>query len=229
MSDNELAPGAEDGRDHGDLPPQHEIDAASLKGFAHPLRVRIWEWLSVNGEATASMLARELGESSGATSYHLRQLSRFGFVVEVEDQPTARERWWRIYPGGWRMEGYDFMRRPDTRMAATFVIGTLQRRREERFRRWNELAESLDPRVERWRDSGGDSTAYLRLTPAEAAELKRELDEVDKRWSRRVFQRTEESHPGTEMVEVQINVFPNLLPVGGESATAEERGTARAG
>jgi DNA-binding transcriptional ArsR family regulator len=31
-----------------------------------------------DGPATASMLARELGESSGATSYHLRALAAPG-------------------------------------------------------------------------------------------------------------------------------------------------------
>ena len=49
----------------------------------------------MNGPSTASRLGRLVGESSGATSYHLRQLAEYGFVEEVEGQGTARERWWR--------------------------------------------------------------------------------------------------------------------------------------
>jgi len=47
------------------------------------------------GPATASMLARELGESSGATSYHLRELEKAGFVEDDRSRGDARERWWR--------------------------------------------------------------------------------------------------------------------------------------
>ena len=45
--------------------------------------------------ATASILARRLNESTGATSYHLRELARHGFIEEVPDRGTARERWWQ--------------------------------------------------------------------------------------------------------------------------------------
>jgi DNA-binding transcriptional ArsR family regulator len=47
------------------------------------------------GPATATMLAREVGESSGATSYHLRELEKAGFVEEDRDRGNARDRWWR--------------------------------------------------------------------------------------------------------------------------------------
>jgi len=41
------------------------------------------------------MLARELGESSGATSYHLRELEKGAFVEEDTERGNARDRWWR--------------------------------------------------------------------------------------------------------------------------------------
>ena len=58
------------------------IDAASLKALAHPLRVELFDRLAMLGPATASQLADALGESSGATSYHLRQLARHAFIEE---------------------------------------------------------------------------------------------------------------------------------------------------
>lgn len=47
------------------------------------------------GPATSAALARALDESTGATSYHLRQLAKLGLIVEVPGYGTARERGWR--------------------------------------------------------------------------------------------------------------------------------------
>ena len=41
----------------------------ALKAFAHPLRMALYAELAQRGPATASQLARALGESSGQTSY----------------------------------------------------------------------------------------------------------------------------------------------------------------
>jgi DNA-binding transcriptional ArsR family regulator len=71
------------------------LDTAGLRVLAHPLRVRMLGRLRLYGPATPSQLARDLGESSGATSYHLRQLLAHGFVVEEADKGTKRERWYR--------------------------------------------------------------------------------------------------------------------------------------
>jgi DNA-binding transcriptional ArsR family regulator len=73
------------------------MTAAQLRGLAHPLRLQLLEVLYAEGPATASQLARRLGESSGATSYHLRALHRVGMVEEAE-QRNGRERWWQRTP-----------------------------------------------------------------------------------------------------------------------------------
>jgi DNA-binding transcriptional ArsR family regulator len=70
-------------------------DLGTLKAISHPLRLRLLGQLRSEGPATASELGRVLGESSGSTSYHLRQLERFGFVGDAEEQPSGRERRWR--------------------------------------------------------------------------------------------------------------------------------------
>lgn len=66
----------------------------TLKALAHPVRVTALGELRRTGPATASELARTLGESSGSLSYHLRQLERFGFVTD-DVARDARERRWR--------------------------------------------------------------------------------------------------------------------------------------
>ena len=70
-------------------------DVETLRAVAHPLRMKMLGSLRADGPATASELGRRFGESSGSASYHLRQLERFGFVVEDEEQPSRRERRWK--------------------------------------------------------------------------------------------------------------------------------------
>jgi DNA-binding transcriptional ArsR family regulator len=70
-------------------------DVDSIRAFAHPLRIRMLSMLQHEGPATATVLARALGESTGATSYHLRQLARYGLINEVEGRGNGRDRWWQ--------------------------------------------------------------------------------------------------------------------------------------
>lgn len=59
--------------------------------------------LTVHGPATSATLARALGLNTGSTSYHLRELARYGFVEETPESGHGhrhgRERWWRAVPG----------------------------------------------------------------------------------------------------------------------------------
>lgn len=72
-----------------------EPDAMALRALAHPQRMRMLGMLRMDGPATATGLAARLGLNSGATSYHLRQLSRHGFIEEVAERGNGRDRWWR--------------------------------------------------------------------------------------------------------------------------------------
>lgn len=76
---------------------ERSLSAREVRALAHPLRLRMLELLRA-GPATASMLARELGESSGATSYHLRELHKAGFVDDDPEHASRRERWWKRAP-----------------------------------------------------------------------------------------------------------------------------------
>jgi DNA-binding transcriptional ArsR family regulator len=81
----------------GDAYPFKPMRPAQLRALAHPLRLQLLETLGAEGPATASQLARRLGESSGATSYHLRALHKAGMVEEAERR-NGRERWWQRVP-----------------------------------------------------------------------------------------------------------------------------------
>jgi DNA-binding MarR family transcriptional regulator len=88
-----------------DLPRQDITDPAALRFLAHPLRNRIAE-LMQRGPVSATTLARALGESTGATSYHLRQMAKHGFAEEVPELSRGRERWWRFIPADRRFPPY---------------------------------------------------------------------------------------------------------------------------
>ena len=70
-------------------PPAEQItDIGMLKALAHPRRQAIMQRLSVHGPATSTTLARDLGWNTGATSYHLRELAKYGLVEELPDVRT---------------------------------------------------------------------------------------------------------------------------------------------
>jgi DNA-binding transcriptional ArsR family regulator len=77
-----------------EIPTRRALSLDQLRALAHPLRFRILELLR-EGAANSTVLARRLGESSGATSYHLRQLARYGLIEEDSERSGGRERWWR--------------------------------------------------------------------------------------------------------------------------------------
>ncbi|MGI5269465.1 ArsR/SmtB family transcription factor [Nonomuraea sp. CA-218870] len=77
-------------------------DLEALRALAHPRRQRILNQLSTRGPATSAELARALDLNTGATSYHLRELARHGFVEELPGKARGRERWWRFVPADLR-------------------------------------------------------------------------------------------------------------------------------
>lgn len=79
--------------------PEELSDLRVLKALAQPRRQQMLQHLTVHGPATSATLARALGLNTGATSYHLRELARYGFVEETAGTGHGRERWWRAIPG----------------------------------------------------------------------------------------------------------------------------------
>ncbi|MEV6300062.1 winged helix-turn-helix domain-containing protein [Actinoplanes sp. NPDC051861] len=75
--------------------PRHLTDIDALKALAHPLRQQMLNRLQRRGPATSADLAGELGADRGATSYHLRQLERYGFIEEDRDRSAGRRRYWK--------------------------------------------------------------------------------------------------------------------------------------
>ena len=94
----------------------------------------MYDYLAEHGSATASQLGRHLGESSGQTSYHLRQLEKHGFVEDDPAHARGRERWWRAV--GYSVDGRDMLRDPRTADAATALLQGVVAERAQVLSRW---------------------------------------------------------------------------------------------
>lgn len=194
-----------------DLPPDPEAPAShdaeltdeELKALAHPLRVRMFEALVLDGPATATQLAERFGESSGATSYHLRQLARQGFIEDDPDRGNARDRWWKAARRGWTLPAFDFHRRPETRDHAAVLLHELARGRLERLTTWFETFHRWG---EEWVEASTDADARLRLTRDELANLTEDLREVYDRYVE--LDGSREDPPEAALISLQVYAFP---------------------
>ena len=141
-------------------------DLDTLKAVSHPMRMRLLGALRVSGPQTASELGRELGESSGSTSYHLRQLERFGFVGDDVEQPSGRERRWRAL--------HDMTTMPSSLASldgGRIYLDAVRRRQEEHLR------EGLEAWTEHQRGIG-HSDYRVQLDVADLEEMLAEIDQV---------------------------------------------------
>ena len=174
------------------------LTAASLRGLAHPLRVRILGLLRENGPATSTTLAQILGQSTGTTSYHLRQLASHGFIVEDEERGAGRERWWQAAHMSTTLDTTtmpDFD--PDDALAYLRAVAASY---ADNVDRW--LNEAY---VGPWREVGTLSDWRLKLTLEEAEELHEAVIELASRYRR---YDAEDAPEGAQRVGFQVQIMP---------------------
>lgn len=187
-----------------------EMDAPALKALAHPMRVQILQILRMQNRASVTSLARELGETTGATSYHLRQLARHGFVEEFdagepgEKRAGRQQRWWRMAVDQVHMTGFDFLADEDTREAAGFLLREYHAERSRRLANWFATATRW-PKA--WQRASSDLDAGLELNPAQTRALADELAAVVEKYRELTPGR------GARRVDVQYAVFPVDRPI----------------
>lgn len=173
-------------------------DIEALKALAHPLRQQMLAWLQRHGSATSADLAVTFAADRGATSYHLRQLERFGFVEEDGARSVGRRRYWRAVPQDLRLP----------RRAGSTEVETAA---QEVARLWRERAERhltaflADP------DSFGEfgaaamqSFGGTTLTAGELAEFAEEYIALLNRWRRE----PDRASPGSRHITVLFDAFP---------------------
>jgi DNA-binding transcriptional ArsR family regulator len=192
-------------RPHPGFDPSRDVilDPRALRGLAHPIRLRLRAELAGRGPATATQLAARIGESSGTTSYHLRQLAACGFVTDEPGLGNGRDRYWRaVHRSTWfdipvgdleeREVGGEYLR----------AVARLYADRVVRFADSIEAApEQLGPD---WSRVAGMSDWHLDLSVEEAEELQRRFHELCAPYRHDPGRRPQ----GRRRVIVQFQVLP---------------------
>ena len=185
-------------------PDLRKLDARSLRGLAHPLRMELLSALRRRGPATASMLAERLGESSGATSYHLRQLAEHGFIKDAPEHGKGRERWWKAVDQGISFDE-DLLQSPDpsVRGAADVFLHEIVTTHARELSTWVATRDTWFPG---WSSSATDLSDWtLRLTSERSREL---IGEMHKLLNSYKASEAAEDDPEAEQVRLHTHVFP---------------------
>lgn len=179
-------------------------DVQTLKAFTHPLRMRIIEYLNDREAATSTTLAKHLGESTGQTSYHLRQLAKYGFVEEVEGMGTARERWWKS--GGLNIPAEEVQ----SLAQQSPLVGTLAEHQvRNNAARLLEFFRRIPEEESEWTSASAITQIGTQLTVDELIALRDEIWDVCEKHTEAAQKRRDEGETeGRRRVRINFAAFP---------------------
>jgi DNA-binding transcriptional ArsR family regulator len=180
-------------------------DPRVLRAIAHPVRVRILHELNATGPSRAADLAADLDIPANQASFHLRQLAKYGLVVEApEEARDRRDRVWKVVSeSGIQLDLSEMDKEPGGPAAVDVW--------SENSRRFSHAVVDAIYASAREEDSFGHlSQGALRLTKDEAAQLATELAEVTHRWSAKTRGRDPERK--TYMLMEVLQLYPDLAP-----------------
>ena len=176
-----------------------EATRKQMRALAHPLRMRILELLA-QSPSTATRLAREIGESTGSTSYHLRALAKAELIEEDPSHARGRERWWRRRPPMF-IQVPTGATDPEGRALETEMWADMVERDDEALARF---FEHLPEMSAEWRRAAAISNWNAWLTPGEVVGLVERIAEI-------VIQHRDEAarqRPGAHRVFVSFRALP---------------------
>ncbi|MEU8619213.1 winged helix-turn-helix domain-containing protein [Streptomyces sp. NPDC048623] len=183
-------------------PGSRVLDPRSLRALAHPLRIQMLRALRHQGPATASQLAERLGESSGATSYHLRQLAAHGFVEDAPELGKGRERWWKAAVQGTYFDA-SLHKNPDPEVQGAVEvyfheIANIHTQELNTYlgtrHQWDEV----------WQDSSDMSDFTLHLSPERAHELNSKIHELIDEYR----ESGDRDAPDAQRIRMHLHAFP---------------------
>jgi predicted ArsR family transcriptional regulator len=160
--------------------PRDITDPRALRAIAHPLRLRILEAIAFSGPATATEVAELVGESPANCSWHLRQLAKYGFLVEAGGG-TGRQRPWRLVTDGHQWG--DGEESPELARAGDAAADVLLEHEYRALRDWMRTRRR-EPAA--WREAGFWNQSMGWATADELVELQDELRRLFMRYQSRL-------------------------------------------
>ncbi len=181
-------------------------DPRALRALAHPARMEIWQFLGLEGPATATECAQVAGLSPSACSYHLRRLAQCGFVEEdLASAADGRQRPWRA-----RIVAFSVPEGPGittaTRVAGRWLDETVRAQAEELRDKYLERQPVYPAR---WQDALGRVNDVLHVTPEELVSLRTRLIGMFGEYRR--LSRGERP-PGAQRIQVLVDLIPWFEP-----------------
>ncbi|MGX6601548.1 ArsR/SmtB family transcription factor [Micromonosporaceae bacterium Da 78-11] len=177
-------------------------DPRVMRALAHPARIEIVEYLNNTGAVvTATECAGLVGLSPSATSYHLRELAKYGLVEQAPSRGDGRERVWRSTGTGLRVEGD--LAQPEAREAERALVDVYLTRDYNRLREW--IARHGDEPGP-WRDASTLTSTNLLVTVEELAALNEQVLALMEPY--RMRERQADAPAESRKVAVSYSAFP---------------------
>ncbi len=176
-------------------------DPRALRAYAHPVRNKLVGMLRRHGALTATQAGQLLGESSGTTSFHLRQLAKYG-LVEHAAGGKGREKPWQAT--SLLTSVPDFAPNAEVADAARGLKLALA---SDYLRKLTGYLNRSDQESEQWQRATIFGDRILFVSPEELAALGKALDELLEPYARRLGN-VEERPPGTRDVTFIGLAFP---------------------
>ena len=194
-------------------------DPKALRALAHPIRMSLIGLLRTEGPLTATKAAELLGENSATTSFHLRQLAKYGMAEEAPGG-QGRERPWQATTMSTDVP--DFPDDPELAAAGGYYRGVIAERYFEWLKRWLDKRPT-EPGEWQRADVLGDRLLYL--TSEELAEVGQKMRDILDPYVDRTG-RPELRPPDSRLIAVLQFAFPMLGALGGPFSAAgeEDRG-----
>lgn len=195
-------------------------DPRALRALAHPIRLSLLGLLRTEGPLTATRAGELLGESSASTSFHLRQLAKYGLAEEAGGG-RGRERPWRAT--AMFTDVPSVADSAELAAASDMFRSVIAERYYEDMVRWLETRSS-EPAE--WQQADIFSDRMLYLTAAELAALGEEIEALVSQFDERLT-RPKLRPPGAQLVTYLHAGFPRARPgdrarPGGAAGPAEE-------
>jgi hypothetical protein len=147
-------------------------DPRTMRALAHPIRLSLLSLLRTEGPMTATKAGERIGESAASCSFHLRQLSKYGFVEEASGG-HGRERPWQAT--AMLTDVATIGDSPEFTAAADLFRSIVLDRYFESAARWLDAKPNESPE---WQQAAQFTDRILYVTAAELATVTRQIEDL---------------------------------------------------